>query len=360
MLTRATAALSCSGQTHAMQSAKLQLLRELFLAISDGDWSGKTLPSSWPPGVWVVVVAVVGSKLNTSGGNKLAEMWFQRQKFSMCGAVGLRLFIILQDRDGRSFCDILALIWRWTAEKGSTYGWTDLSTLPGSDSKPLYCLKVMSGTFCECASEFGPTGIVHIVFTVNDYFHCFMRKKWKCMVALMSYHILTPNQYMWFAVRLFLLDATGLNDMTGAKLSALCQCRRSLLRAPALYLWASLGPALLIIHETLTGHNRSQHQTGSLSQPVVKKNFKNKDICSVFCWIKWQRWENTEKSTSRDVGFTTSLFCLVLSITNQERWVCCITALNLALHYWAIHLQATESIKYPANSNSKSKVHCGS
>lgn len=49
--------------------------------------------------------------------------------------------------------------------------------------------------------------------------------------------------------------------------------------APALYLWARLGPALLIIHETLTGHNTSQHQTGSLSWPVIKyKIKKNKQI----------------------------------------------------------------------------------
>lgn len=152
MLTRQTAALSCCGQTHAMQSAKLQLLRELFLAISDWVWSGKMLPSSWPPGVWVEMV-VVGSELNTSGGNKLAGMWFQRQKFSMCGEAGLKLFIILQDRDGRSFCDILTLIWRWTAEKGSIYGSTDPSSLPGLDSKPLYRLKVMSGTFYERVSD---------------------------------------------------------------------------------------------------------------------------------------------------------------------------------------------------------------
>lgn len=166
MLTRPATALSCSGQTHAIQSAKLQLLRELFLAISDWVWSGKMLPSSWPPGVWVEVVVMVSSKLSTSGGNKLAGMWFQRQKFSMCGAVGLKLFIILQDKDGRSLCDILALIWRWTAEKGSTYGWTDPSSLPSSDSKPLYRLKVMSRTFYECVSEPWSTGMCHI-FTAS-------------------------------------------------------------------------------------------------------------------------------------------------------------------------------------------------
>lgn len=173
MLTRPAAALSCSGQTHAMPSAKLQLLRELFLAISDWVWSGKMLPSSWPPGVWVEVV-VVGFELRTNGVNKLAGMWFQRQKFSMYGAIALKLFIILQDRDGRSFCDILALIWRWTAEKGSPYGWTDPSTLPGSDSKLLYRLKVMGGICYECVSEPWPTGMCHI-FTDNDcsYFYCF-------------------------------------------------------------------------------------------------------------------------------------------------------------------------------------------
>lgn len=166
---------------------------ELFLAISDCVWSGKMHPSSWPPGVWEEVVVLV-SELSTSGGNKLAGMWFQRQKFSMCRAVGLKLFIILQDRDGRSFCDILALIWRWTVEKGSTYGWTDPSTLPDSDSKPLYRLKVMSGTFYKCVSEPQPTGMCHI-FTDNDcsYFYCFKEKKIKIHNRLCVYHILTQN-----------------------------------------------------------------------------------------------------------------------------------------------------------------------
>lgn len=38
---------------------------------------------------------------------------------------------------------------------------------------------------------------------------------------------------------------------------------------PAVYLWAALGPALLIIHETSTGRKRSQHHPGSLSQPIA-------------------------------------------------------------------------------------------
>lgn len=35
------------------------------------------------------------------------------------------------------------------------------------------------------------------------------------------------------------------------------------------YLWAGLGPALLIIHETSTARKRSQHHAGSVSQPTA-------------------------------------------------------------------------------------------
>lgn len=100
--------LSCFwlSRRKCIQLANLQLLwkaSQLFLAISDLVWSGKLLPSPWPQGVegWA----------EYQRGSKLAEMWFWSQKFSMCGAVGLRLFIMLLDWDGGLSNGTMALFW---------------------------------------------------------------------------------------------------------------------------------------------------------------------------------------------------------------------------------------------------------
>lgn len=115
-----------------IQLANLQLLwkaSQLFLAISDLVWSGKLHPSPWPRGGG----RGEGGCTEYRRGSKLAEMWFQSQKFSMCRAAGLRLFIKLHDWDGGSSCGTLALIWRENSWKRSTYGCTDPSTRPGTD-----------------------------------------------------------------------------------------------------------------------------------------------------------------------------------------------------------------------------------
>lgn len=147
------AAPGCSSQTHA--------IREPFLAISDRVWKCFQALDLKGSGCWWwwVLSWIPAGGINWPGCDS-------RGKSSAC-AGQLASDYSLFCKTEMDFCDILALIWGWTAEKGSTYGWTDPSTLPGSDSNPLYRLKVMSGTLCACVSESWPTGMCHIVFTDN-------------------------------------------------------------------------------------------------------------------------------------------------------------------------------------------------
>lgn len=84
------------------------------------------------------------------------------------------------------------------------------------------------------------------------------------------------SAYAWFLTRL-LLHKNAIQWISyhwmvwfgSQSVSSLCPWEACSVLLPAVYLWAGLGPAFLIIHETSTGRKRSQHHAGSLFQPMV-------------------------------------------------------------------------------------------
>lgn len=267
-------------------------------------------------------------------GSKLAEMWFWSQKFSMCRAVGLRLFIIPQDWDGGSSYGTSALIWRRTAEKRTTYGCTDPSTRSGIDwrlkivisprgnesTRSVLLLRFWFSVNCTCGWHFIYWKRLHgIILSTQTHLYSLRvqsldknksRKSVVCIIRACSTHhecffiyfyTSSPphSAYAWFLTRL-LLHKNAIQWISyhwmvwfgSQSVSSPCPWEACSVLLPAVYLWAGLGPALLIIHETSTDRKRSQHHAGSLSQATVgvKKNIQfSVRLQNENRWKEWER-----------------------------------------------------------------------
>ena len=119
-----------------------------------------------------------------------------------------------------------------------------------------------------------------------------------------------PCAYAWFLTRLLLhknaIQWISFHWMVwfgSQSVSSPCPWEACSVLLPAVYLWAGLSPAFLIIHETSKGRKRSQHHAGSLSQPMQRvKNIQ----FSLRLWNE-NRWGGIgRKSISDTRGFTAS------------------------------------------------------
>lgn len=247
-------------------------------------------------------------------------MWFRSQEFSTYRAVGLRLFIMPRDWDGGSSYGTLALIWRSTAEEKKQKKGTHVDALtlqpaqglkiiisPQGNERTwtillLWCAFVSTAhvddilfTGKGCMAQFE----VHTLICIPTLFSlggvtaqsclCECACVCECVYCkgmLYSSRVLFPSTFTHplqsivhmhdFQNRL-LLHKNAIQWIIyhwmvwfeSQSVSSPCLWKACSVLLPAVYLWAALGPALLIIHETSTGRKRSQHHAGSLSQPIA-------------------------------------------------------------------------------------------